>query len=940
MKLGMWTLIAGLALVIGMMAQTVELGEEALADSPHTGLDFHLGIDADGDTLDDCDTATAGQNVCYMPLGTVFSARVHLDSSGLSNYSGYEARLDYAGVDDKASVTHHWPECAFEGNAGSPGTRAIGCAAGMSVTSTYTGLMGEAAFTCSASGYMSLVHGLANTDLVELSLVSHAESGSETLDVVCADLDFHAGIDVDGDTTDDCSTHTLATPGKTERCFIQQGGTFDVKLYLDSFGSLGSYSSFEAFLFYSGVTDKASITHDWPECDFPASAPGAGTLAFGCVASSPSTSTYTGVLARATFICNKSGTLAFLHGSGLTGLVDSIAVEHYEPAGSAEALQVICTTSGATGVTLGSGHTCSAAGTGDVYCWGLNSGGQLGDGTIFDSTIPVQVAGLSSDATQIAGGLEHTCALLDSGQVECWGTNFYGQLGDGTNTASSSPVAVSGLSNVVDLAAGNYYTCAITSSSLLHCWGRNDFGQLGDGTTTNSNAPVLVASGMVQVDAGNVHACAVDTTAGLHCWGDNTFGQFGDGTTTGSLTPTGVGIAVHDVTAGANFTCVIPAGSPPAVECAGQNSFGQLGDGTNSDSTTWVATGAGAVVDVMAELFHACALDASGGLKCWGRNDFGQLGDGTTLHRNSPTTILTGGVARLGTGPASSHTCVVTNVGGVKCWGDNTYGQLGETTGANSTTPVDVLAPGFAVSAPTTSGTDVSVTVANTSLGNVTLTFDEVTSDGDTVFTTEEAVSIPGGFQIAGYGAFDISTSANFSGVVEVCLDYSGMAVTPETEASMRLYHDHDDNGTYDDVTTFQDSATDVLCGEVTSFSWFVTVQLPQFEDYDGDGCITLYEYGSDPMAGGKRDPFNPYDYFNPTGDGENRIDDVLAVINQYFDDDDDGNPGLPPYEPGYNPNTDRTSLGPDQWNLGPPNGEQRIDDVLAIIYQYFHDCS
>jgi hypothetical protein len=113
--------------------------------------------------------------------------------------------------------------------------------------------------------------------------------------------------------------------------------------------------------------------------------------------------------------------------------------------------------------------------------------------------------------------------------------------------------------------------------------------------------------------------------------------------------------------------------------------------------------------------------------------------------------------------------------------------------------------------------------------------------------------------------------------------------------------------------------------------------------DTDGDGCPDADEQqtaiGSE-TSGGRRDYLNPNDYFNPSGDGENRIDDILSVINQYFDDDDDGNPGLPPYEPGYNPNTDRTSLGPDQWDLGPPNGEQRIDDVLAIIYQYFHDCS
>jgi DNA-binding beta-propeller fold protein YncE len=111
-------------------------------------------------------------------------------------------------------------------------------------------------------------------------------------------------------------------------------------------------------------------------------------------------------------------------------------------------------------------------------------------------------------------------------------------------------------------------------------------------------------------------------------------------------------------------------------------------------------------------------------------------------------------------------------------------------------------------------------------------------------------------------------------------------------------------------------------------------------DDTDGDGCTDAQEVGLDQNDGGRRNPTNPNDYFNPTGDRQNRIDDVLAVITQYFDDDDDGNPGLPPYAAGYDPDTDRTALGPNQWNLGPPNGEQRIDDVLAIIYQYFHDCA
>jgi hypothetical protein len=123
------------------------------------------------------------------------------------------------------------------------------------------------------------------------------------------------------------------------------------------------------------------------------------------------------------------------------------------------------------------------------------------------------------------------------------------------------------------------------------------------------------------------------------------------------------------------------------------------------------------------------------------------------------------------------------------------------------------------------------------------------------------------------------------------------------------------------------------------TFSGFKKVS----NDADGDGCPNVKEQqtavGSE-LTGGRRNYLNPNDYFNPSGDGLNRIDDIVLVLNQYYDDDADGNPGLPPYAPGYNPDTDRTVVGPNLWNLGPPNGLQRVDDIVSAINQYYHDCS
>jgi hypothetical protein len=110
--------------------------------------------------------------------------------------------------------------------------------------------------------------------------------------------------------------------------------------------------------------------------------------------------------------------------------------------------------------------------------------------------------------------------------------------------------------------------------------------------------------------------------------------------------------------------------------------------------------------------------------------------------------------------------------------------------------------------------------------------------------------------------------------------------------------------------------------------------------NFDGDGCTDAKEIGTNQLLGGRRDPTNPWDYFNPGGGGRVRLLDVLMVVNQYYHDDNDGSPGLAPYAAGYTTATDRTLLGPDPWNLGPPDGRQRVDDILNAVKQYFHDCA
>src|SRR6266540_1013484 len=176
----------------------------------------------------------------------------------------------------------------------------------------------------------------------------------------------------------------------------------------------------------------------------------------------------------------------------------------------------------ATAGAAGDYHTCALLQNGAARCWGLNSTGQLGDGSTTNSATPVAVSGITT-ATVVSSGYFHTCAVLQDGTVRCWGDNTYGQLGDGTtiippavrggpSTAhSATPVTVSGISTAVTVsAADGFHTCAVLQDGTVRCWGDNSTGQLGNGSTTNSATPVTVSgiSTAVAVSIGVIHTCA------------------------------------------------------------------------------------------------------------------------------------------------------------------------------------------------------------------------------------------------------------------------------------------------------------------------------------------------------------------------------------------------------------------------------------------------
>jgi len=187
-------------------------------------------------------------------------------------------------------------------------------------------------------------------------------------------------------------------------------------------------------------------------------------------------------------------------------------------------------------VVAGLGHTCALREGGEVYCWGDNRKGQLGDASFTRRTTPVQVRNLP-DAQRIFAGAEHTCAIRASGELWCWGNNENGQLADGSQTNRSTPVHSDSSRTFADGAAGQGFTCAVDVGGGLWCWGDNSAGQLGRGTRNDVvNPPALVdIPRPTQLAAGDAHVCAI-TVAGVFCWGSNETGQIGNGGLGGLIT--------------------------------------------------------------------------------------------------------------------------------------------------------------------------------------------------------------------------------------------------------------------------------------------------------------------------------------------------------------------------------------------------------------------
>jgi alpha-tubulin suppressor-like RCC1 family protein len=347
-------------------------------------------------------------------------------------------------------------------------------------------------------------------------------------------------------------------------------------------------------------------------------------------------------------------------------------------------------------ITVGLEQSCGLTAQGVAYCWGSNGFGELGDGTTKARSTPAPVSGFIFSSLSAGGGgyeedISFTCGLIEGGDAYCWGGSFRGALGDGrVESLHTTPTAVVGGLKFKAISAGGAHVCALTLDGTAYCWGSNDAGELGTGDGSIHTTPTRVLGNLQfsTITAGDFHTCATTTDA-TYCWGA-IFGALNYSSTPAKVS-TSLGFTT--ISAGTEHTCALT--SAGAAYCWGDNSTGQLGSGTSLSSASPVAVTGGRTFDVLSTKgYTACGVSDGAGY-CWGWNDLGQLGAGFFTPRTDPQQRVPVRVVAPVSFRAISvgvwHACALATNGVPFCWGFNSNGQLGNDSVVESAVPIPVL---------------------------------------------------------------------------------------------------------------------------------------------------------------------------------------------------------------------------------------------------------
>jgi alpha-tubulin suppressor-like RCC1 family protein len=330
--------------------------------------------------------------------------------------------------------------------------------------------------------------------------------------------------------------------------------------------------------------------------------------------------------------------------------------------------------------------TAAAAAAPGVFGWGQNGAGNLGIGTTAeqDTPVPVSVSQLAVQQLMTSTGQNFSAALLAGGSVAAWGSNDYGQLGDGTTHSRPTAAVVAGLFNITQISGGYGHMLAVDRNGRVWSWGNNEFGQLGNGTSSTIHGsnptpvPVPDLTGITQVAAGSDYSLALAADGTVWAWGINSTGELGDGTKLDKDSPEKLpgltGITQIASSGGTGYA----VGAGGTVLAWGSNASGMLGNGTSGGFTLTPAPvpGLTGITQISSSSVVTLALaGASGTVRAWGDNDFGELGDGTTTSHYAPEQLALTGVTQVSAGVGAAA-AVLAN-GTLLTWGQNNVGDLG-----------------------------------------------------------------------------------------------------------------------------------------------------------------------------------------------------------------------------------------------------------------------